>query len=228
MGRRRTGWSIGFSCKKWLPKFCFAALLVSFPALAVTGQCFDFSSAIPPQPLHAAPPLPATGVVYEEGTQENGVQWGYARGRVDLGMREMLSWLTDHRNWKDPDRVEMKTQELPSPHALAFHRLELDVHIFAFIHIGWVEEWYYSLLGGTAQDPTAFLVSYQKVEGSDHVRRLCGSVVIRKLTPTQSDAYFYEETDADHYGTGDIHGLNVAHFEKLTKLAHPDKTPSGS
>jgi hypothetical protein len=80
--------------------------------------------------------------------------------------------------------------------------------LFLKMDLPWTEEWAYSLTEGTAQAPRRIVVSYQKVAGTTHIQRECGSYVLQARDGATTDLSMYEEVKADRRSardTSDMH-----------------------
>jgi hypothetical protein len=201
-------------------------LLIAFLLTASTGFggdqkpgaiCYDFSKAIN-EPLSKPIPLLKDEDNFETGAAPYDVIWAAARGIVNLPVSKITPWLLDHSEWKDLSRTKLTLEKIPSPHYFELHRLSVDANVFAFIWLHWVEEWGYRVLKGTNAAPQALLVSYQKVEGTSHITRLCGSVLVQSMGKNKSDVSFYEEAKADRYEAHNIREMQVSNLFHLRQL----------
>ncbi len=187
--------------------------------------CFDFSKPID-QPLMNPIPLLKDDDNFEQGVAPFDVEWSAARGVVDLPVNEIFDWLQDHSNWKDPEKTKLGLDIEPNEHFSPFHTLRVDAHIFAFVWLRWWEQWGYRVLKGTLQAPKELLVLYQKIKGTHHIDRLCGSVVVRAVDDKKSDIFFYEEASANRYKAENIRGMEVSNLFHLRQLAKSRKSAS--
>ncbi len=187
-----------------------------------SALCFDFSRA-DWKPL--AEPLASTGSgpVSARGTsKEPNFEWGAARGLSPKAPSEILDWLLDHRNWKDPKKTEMVVQEEAREGLAAFHRVSSEVRVFAFITVSWTEEWAYRVMAGTRASPRQFQVAYQKTDGTGHIRSLCGFIDGKDVAGSGTDLSFYEQSDASHYSAEDIEKMHLDNLAKLgVKIPRP-------
>lgn len=180
--------------------------------------CVDFRERVT-APLHAPPPFTAGKVVEISGVRpaserNRTVHWQGARGWIPLSVKDAFDWILDHTRWKEMDKTKLDVKSVPRPGYEAFHVVSQDTKVFAFVRIQWIEEWAYAVLGGTAAAPDHVLTTYQKVAGTGHIRRLCGSVEFRSRA-SGTDAYFYQEADADHYEVEHIQALHRRFFATL-------------
>jgi hypothetical protein len=198
------------------------ALLISTGIASADEQkpsplCFDFSKAVN-EPLLKPIALLKDEDNFETGVAPYEVIWSAARGVVNLPVSKIMPWLLDHSEWKDVSRTKLTLEKVPSPHYLELHRLSVDANVFAFIWLHWVEEWGYRILKGTPTAPKSLLVSYQKVEGTGHITRLCGSVLVNAIGNNKSDVSFYEEAKADRYEAHNIREMQVSNLFHLRQL----------
>ena len=197
--------------------FLFSTAVVHAGEQKPSPLCFDFSKAVN-EPLLRPIPLLKDEDNFETGSAPYEVIWSAARGVVNLPVSKVVPWLQDHSEWKDLSRTKLTLEKLPSPHYLELHRLSVDANVFAFIWLHWVEEWAYRILKGTKASPKTVLVSYQKVEGTGHITRLCGSVLVNALGNNKSDVFFYEEAKADRYEAHNIREMQVSNLFHLRQL----------
>jgi len=73
-----------------------------------------------------------------------------------------------------------------------------------FITIAWSEEWGFGLKKGTPANPEAIVISYQKTEGTSHIKHLCGNISLQMLSPTSTGVFIYEEVQADRRSSDDV------------------------
>lgn len=185
--------------------------------------CFDFKTKVV-KPLMVPPPLaPGSGDISSMGVRSSNIQWAAARGLVPLPLKRVYYWLLDHKNWKDMSKTKMQVKILDRPDYLAFHQVDVDVNVWAFIWVSWQEEWAYALIKGTPTKPTELSVSYQVPSGTPHVKRLCGSVYLTEVSPDSTDVFLYEEGKADNYSANDIKTMHLANLKVLRNLKFPTK-----
>jgi hypothetical protein len=200
-----------------------AMLCLATVAVADDEKCFDFSMKVE-RPLRPAPPLNRSLATLEFGSLENpSREFGSGRGLVPKPLEQVYEWLLDHTNWKDMKKTRLSVKEFNRPGYLAFHRVDVVVRVWAFIQIGWVEEWAYALIAGPPRTPNHVVVSYQKTSGTPHLPRLCGSVELRR-EGTGTDVYFYEEARADRYKARDMVRMQRGNLEVLGATVPPDPT----
>lgn len=183
-------------------------LFVTTPSFGgeVAATCFDFNKKVV-KSLFPNLPLKSNEVTFDQGKRSiDEVEYAGARSLVNKSIMDTYKWLLDHTNWKDMTRTKLKVREIEKPGYMAFHRVEVDIHIFAFISLDWIEEWAYALVRGTKTHPQEIQISYQKVSGTGHVAHLCGSITLRKVG-NKTDILLYEEAYADRYHSE--HMLNM-------------------
>jgi hypothetical protein len=72
-----------------------------------------------------------------------------------------------------------------------------EVDPFPFVTVKWSEEWAFSLLEGTASEPKKILISYEKIDGTTHIKHLCGNILITADSDSsKSHVFLYEEAEA--------------------------------
>ncbi len=193
-----------------------ASLLISIPvSAAVTQGCFSTFDKKVTKPLIPPPKLQAGAISTELGVRkEDEVEFAGARAIVARPIKEIYTWLLDHKNWKDMTKTEMKVREQEKPGYAQFHRVDVKVNVWGFVTLPWTEEWAYAILEGTEKEPKDILVSYQKVDGTWRLKRLCGSVQL-KDAGGKTDLFFYEEALAQHYPAQRILEMHESNFKIL-------------
>lgn len=217
------------------PTFLFVLLLSAAPLIAGEDDsrapdtapdpnlCFNFKKRVD-TPLRPLPPLDKNHEI-KQGGLGDGTEWGSGRGLVPRSIGELRDWLLDHTNWKDKNKTDIVVKDLVRPGYFAFHEVAVDVTVFAFISISWVEQWAYALVSGTMASPKKIVVSYQKVSGTSHLESLCGSVVLQKVSDNVTDVYLYEQAKAGRYKADDMAKLQIANLKVLRDPATVMKPP---
>lgn len=189
------------------------AVLAAAPASTpdVNQPCFDFRRPIV-EPLAAPIPLVAGRDSHVYGTSPSGVAWASGRVVLDMPIESAYAALLDHRNVKDMTKTTLTTTVVERPDYLAFHLVDVVVTLralFLRIKVPWTEAWAYSLVEGTTAAPRRIVANYQKVAGTDHIRRECGSYVLLARDDGKTDLSLYEEIDADRRSARDTRDMHV-------------------
>lgn len=194
--------------------FLTLIVLLSLPAEAkpkvAAPPCFNFDQKIESTLIPVPTELPKDGKDdYDFGSKARDVSetrydFGYVYGRVNKPVQKIYELLLNPRTIRPDESTGIKTKVVESPHFI--HRNDLSIHVqpVFFITLDWNETWAYSLLKGTKAKPESILVSYQKTEGTSHIRHLCGNILIQKITPEQSSVFLFEEIDADRRDAKDM------------------------
>ena len=177
------------------------------------AYCFNFAKKVE-TPLRPLPPLDKKNEIRQGGLGD-GTEWGSGRGLVPRSITEIRDWLLDHTNWKDKSKTDIVVKEQPKPGYFAFHEVAVDVTVFAFISISWVENWAYALVSGTLENPRRLAISYQKISGTSHLESLCGSVFLQKVSDKLTDVYLYEQAKAGRYKADDMAKMQIANLKVL-------------
>ena len=159
------------------------------------------------------------------------------RGDAAKPVLEAIAALLDHNTTKSGRVDGMDVIELDDPRYLARHEVHFSIKPFPFVEVEWTEDWAYTLLEGTPSDPVRALISYEKIKGTSHIEHLCGSILVQKRGPRESDIFIYEEAKATGRSAEDtVKGLKgtLASIEKanapipLALRAVPATGPSPS
>jgi hypothetical protein len=190
------------------------------------GPCFDFTRKVV-EPLTPVIPLLPGRDNHVFGTSPGGVGWASGRVVLDMPVAAAYASLLDHRNVKDMTKTTIATTVVDRPDYLAFHLVKIVVTLralFLKMEIPWTEAWAFSLVEGTAEAPRRIVVSYQKVAGTDHIKRQCGSYVLQAREDGTTDLSLYEEVKADRRSardTRDMHRGIVKNLRVTNRVAGP-------
>jgi hypothetical protein len=190
------------------------------------GSCFDFTRKVV-EPLTPVIPLLPGRDNHVFGTSPGGVGWASGRVVLDMPVAAAYASLLDHRNVKDMTKTTLATTVVDRPDYLAFHLVKIVVTLralFLKMEIPWTEAWAFSLVEGTAEAPRRIVVSYQKVAGTDHIKRQCGSYVLQAREDGTTDLSLYEEVKADRRSardTRDMHRGIVRNLRITHRVAGP-------
>jgi hypothetical protein len=190
------------------------------------GPCFDFSHKIVAPIVPLIPLIPGHDN-HAFGTSPTGVAWASGRVILDMPVATAYASLLDHRNFKDMTRTKITTTVVRQPDYMAFHLVDIVVTLralFLKMDLPWTEAWGYSLVQGTPEAPRLIVVSYQKVAGTDHIKRQCGSYVLQAREDGTTDLSLYEEVKADRRSardTRDMHRGIVRNLRVVQRVAGP-------
>jgi hypothetical protein len=175
-----------------------------------SGPCFDFRQRVV-EPLIPRIPLLEGRDNHAFGTYPTGITWASARVVLEMPVEEAYARLLDHRNVKDMKKTTLTTRVLDRPGYIAFHLVDVVVRLRLLLFkmdVPWTEEWAYSLTEGTPGAPRQIVVSYQKVAGTTHIKRQCGSYVIEARDGATTDLSLYEEVKADRRSARDTRDMH--------------------
>ncbi len=190
------------------------------------GPCFDFTRKVV-EPLRPAIPLIPGRDNHVFGTSPAGVAWASGRVVVDKPVAAVYANLLDHRCVKDMTKTTIATTVVDRPDYMAFHLVKIVVTLRALLlkmEVPWTEAWAFSLVEGTAEAPRRIVASYQKVAGTDHIKRQCGSYVLQAREDGTTDLSLYEEVKADRRSardTRDMHRGIVRNLRIPNRVAGP-------
>jgi hypothetical protein len=179
--------------------------------------CFDFDQRID-TPLQPPLPLVEGRASVDFGTYPSGVDWASHRTVLDQPIGALHAKLLDHRNVKDMAKTTLKTTELERPGYLQFHMVDVVVSIRSLLvrmKVAWTEAWAYCLVEGTAEEPRKIVISYQKVAGTKHIRRQCGSYVLTARDDGTTDLSMYEEVKASRRSAKDTRDMHLGILRNL-------------
>jgi hypothetical protein len=195
--------------------------LCATPVLAadLTGPCFDLRGTVV-EPLSAPIPLVPGHDSHVFGTYPSGVGWAAGRAVLDVPIEGVLARLLDHRNVKDMTKTTLTTTVVDRPEYMAFHLVDIEVTLralFLKVAVPWTEAWAYRLVEGSPQAPRRIVVSYQKVAGTGHIKRQCGSYVLQARDDGTTDLSLYEEVKADRRRPEDTRNMHRGILRNLRR-----------
>jgi len=186
--------------------FLLLSLLLSGPSWAAKDTpCFDFTH-LPLAPLRDPSSLPKLPGEDAKASGENadGGDWAAMRGEVQAPLALIAEWLKDPVTIKDPAKVKIERKELPLSGFDAHYALLLSFKPIFFVTVEWKEEWAHQKFPGKKNQPERSLTSYAKVDGTSHIQKLCGSILLEAISPKATDVFLVEALDATHQGAEDL------------------------
>ena len=190
-------------------------------AADLSGPCFDLRGTVV-EPLSPPIPLVPGHDSHVFGTHASGVGWAAGRAVLDVPIESVLTRLLDHRNVKDMTKTTLTTTVVDRPGYMAFHLVDVVVKLralFLKMSVPWTEAWAFSLVEGTPQAPRRIVVSYQKVAGTSHIKRQCGSYVLQARDDGTTDLSLYEEVKADRRKAEDTRNMHRGILRNLRSPA---------
>jgi hypothetical protein len=183
----------------------------ALPAAERDGNCFDFRTTVV-TPLQPPIPLLEGRDNSAFGTRPGGVSWAASRAVVTMPITSVYEKLLDHRNVKDMMKTTLVTTSLERPDYLQFHVVDVVVRLqalFLKLKVAWTEAWAYSLVEGTRDAPRKIVVSYQKIAGTRHIERQCGSYVLEAREGDATDLSLYDEVKARRRSAEDTRNMHA-------------------
>jgi len=182
------------------------------------SPCFDFSRPIV-EPLRPRIALVEGRDNSTFGTYPNGVDWAATRAVLAMPVRSAYARVLDHRNEKDMKKTTLRTTVLERSGYLQFDLVDVVVTLRVLLFkmkVAWTEAWGYTLVDGTESDPRKIVVSYQKVAGTGHIQRQCGSYVL-EARGEATDISMYEEVRAERRSARDTRDMHAGILENLRR-----------
>jgi hypothetical protein len=186
----------------------FRYLLVSIPFLFQIAHaetnCFDFSKTST-HLLKTAPTKFVAGTdPSDSGTDAKENDWGSVSGVVNKPIAELYQKLLDPKTIRNGDNTKVEVVPTDTKDFLKKFIEKIVIKPVFFVTINWSEEWGFALKDGTAEKPHSIVISYQKVEGTSHIKHLCGNILLESLTPASTGVFLYEEVQADRRSSTDV------------------------
>jgi hypothetical protein len=192
-------------------------LAASLQASDQKGPCFDFDQRVV-EPLRPLLAPPEGGDRSAFGDDPGGIAWAARRTVLDMPIDTVYSKLLDHRNVKDMRKTTLSTTAVERPGYLQFRLVDVVVSVralFIRMKLAWTEAWAYSLADGTEADPRTIVISYQKVAGTHHIKRQCGSYVLQARDDGTTDLSLYEEVKAERRSARDTRDMHIGILRNL-------------
>lgn len=171
-------------------------------ASSVSSECFNFKEVVKKPLREPIPFLNQQQEAVSSGQFPSEVNWGAARAIINKPIGMVIKALLNPLTIKGPEHKDAPIVKEERPGYLSFQRLKMKIKPTFFLTLEWDEEWGYVLLKPEPQ--SSMLLSYQKVNGTSHIERFCGSVLIQSLGETKTDVFLYEELKATRRGREDI------------------------
>ena len=186
----------------------FRYLLVSIPFLSqvalADGTCFDLSKSSITLLKPAPTKFEAGTDPSENGTDVSQNDWGKISGVVNKPIADLYQKLLDPKTIRNSDNTKVTVVPIETKDFLKKKIEKIVVKPVFFITVEWSEEWGFALKQGTPEKPEAIVVSYQKSEGTSHIKHLCGNILLQSLSPTSTGVFLYEEVQADRRSSKDV------------------------
>jgi hypothetical protein len=192
------------------------------------SACFDFSRPIV-EPLRPRIALLEGRDNGAFGTYPDGVDWAATRTVLPMPIRSVYAKVTDHENQKDMRKTKLSTTVLERPGYLRFDVVDVVVTLrmlLVKLKVAWTEAWGYALVEGTESDPRKIVVSYQKVAGTGHIQKQCGSYVL-EARGEATDLSMYEEIKAARRSARDTRDMHAGILANLRRTGG-GRLPSGN
>jgi hypothetical protein len=195
-----------------LPLFTLLAVPLFFPGTkAQAGEpstCFDLGKPnvilIKPAPGQFATPDKET--LPDHGKDPaTGFTWARVSGVVKKPIAALLNRLLDPMVTRDRSNTKVEVNEVKVPGAYRKNEVRVRIKPVFFLTLEWVEEWLYTVKNDASGAPEEIVISYQKTSGTSHIRRLCGNILVKKISEQESGVYLTEEIEADRRTPGELH-----------------------
>jgi hypothetical protein len=178
-------------------------LFLSQSALA-RANCFDLSHAS--VVLLKSPPksFSLKSDPADSGTDDKNNDWGQISGVVNKSISDLYQKLLDPRTIRNGDNTHVDVATVDTKDFLKKIIEKIVIKPVFFVTVEWSEEWGFGLKKGTADKPEEIVVSYQKSEGTSHIKHLCGNILLQSLGPKSTGVFIYEEVQADRRSSDDV------------------------
>jgi hypothetical protein len=181
-------------------------LLVSAPA---KGECFNWKepaliSALPLAQGARAEWTEFDGFRQTLGTLENGTVWAGVQSDINVPFLRVRTILENPFTIKGHGFQKLEVTGLPSKTFDKHWRIDLEISPVFFLKLHWAELWGFRLSQVQAGKKKRLELVYEKTEGTAHIQRFCGNVVVDELTPKRTRVFLYEELRAPRRSVEDL------------------------
>jgi hypothetical protein len=182
----------------------FFVLLVSLgvsPAWAkqqAHPDCFDFAQPIT-KPMVEPIKISGKGEIVVLKKLPSGALATSGRGIINKPIKTILTKFLDPMTTRSPEKTKLELKQIPSPHFFKLEKVSVSVKVIPLLTIDWEELWAYALVKGTLEKPSTVLITYEKIDGTAHLKYKCGNIMMTQVSPTSTDVYLYEEVDATRW-----------------------------
>lgn len=169
------------------------------------SSCFDLTQ--PTTQLLKSPPskFEAKKDISNFGTDsKTNNDWGEVSGVIQKPILAIIDQLVDPKTIRNDDNTTVKIKDLKIPGFLKRVQEKIIIKPFLFITIEWTEDWGFSVKDGTLKNPKSVVVSYQKTEGTSHIKHFCGNMLLQTQKDGTTGIYLYEEVQADRRSAEDV------------------------
>jgi hypothetical protein len=194
---------------------------------ARAANCFTFDEPIkkpardPIEFEWKAPfPAPIPEDVSESGKLPH-VPGGFfcaTRAIIHLSINQIYEKISNPRFLKDNPVMEVQFTEEKKPGFIRFLKLNITVRPFPFVTARWNEIWAFNITKGSEKEPEEILLTYQKTDGVEQLRHLCGSIWMRKLSDQYTDVARYEEVSSSYRNPQEVISGQLESFAALRKF----------
>jgi len=188
------------------------------------SNCFDFSKSIR-TPLSDLPLAAGKKEEIKWGAHPSGGVFGEIRTVVERAFDEVKKEFDDPMFTRNRDNTKVEIENIKSDVHNLLQVVHVTVTVFAFVTVSWDEKWAVDILEGGAKSPKVILYSYEKVAGTSHLTKKCGSIRLRKLSPKQTDVYWYEAVVSDRWDEQSAREHMVNTIQLFTSQKEADKAP---
>lgn len=200
-------------------------LVVCLAACAGNSEA-PFSSGLDPLEENIAPPPaaqpgdPHPEALGTESGKSSEHHWMHARGYIHAPLAQVRPWAEDPDVCRDPVPDEWTVEYDVEPEydtSFVFHYKERYI-----ITVEFDVTWRFGLIEGTPEDPEVVAGRFQKTWGTDYIRKMEGSVVLRRVSDDVTEIELIEFLDARSSGVSEIRTYLETYYGNLLAAVHAE------
>ncbi len=136
--------------------------------------------------------------------------WATVNGVVNKTIQTVYTELLNPRTIRDDPKTDIKLSDIENKNFAKLQSIKIHTKPVFFLTLDWEERWGFQITEGTAAAPLAYLISYQKTEGTSHIKLLCGNIYLKSLPlekgskDARTGVFFYEKMNASKRNAQDI------------------------
>jgi len=171
--------------------------------------------APPPDPQPGDPTPEALGKTSGRTSEHH---WMHARGYIHAPLALVRPWAEDPEVCRDPVPDEWSVEYDVEPEyetSFVFHYKEKYI-----ITVEFDVTWRFGVVEGIPEEPEVVVGRYQKTWGTDYIRELAGSVLLRRASEDLTEIEHIHFLDARSSGNAEVEDYVDTYYEKLLAAVH--------
>jgi hypothetical protein len=178
-------------------------IVILFGNFSYAGDpCFQRDSTLAPLRQTLTIPNDLKTTASQSGLDENTkIAWAEYLTTVPVSIDELILEVKKIEHFKNLKKQDVTTNTTIEswPKQIWGQTVSIHMTVALFISVDWVEQHRLFLLDGSVSTPKKVLYQYQKTDGTSHIKRLCGSILMTALPPNSNDKTEHKAVSLVHY-----------------------------